>query len=183
MNNSNDQIFDHIINNNQISVNFYPQIIKAICSMLEKGINTSKINLIFKPKQILTKLEDLVSKYQAFCIYTLDEPASLILDNTDFVKDNKKKPLRVPEFKNELKTSKFFQRTQDHNILIYDKLAEFNLRNKILECCIRVIQNEIDTKPIYKTFNDLYDTFMEDNTRLIENTIQTYIFRQSEFQV
>jgi hypothetical protein len=150
--------------------------------MIEKGNNINKINFVFKNSNDNKEFDEKIKNYQAFCCFELIEPCDIILDTVDYIKDNnKKKPVKSPDFRNELKVSRFFQRVPDHNILIYDKNGEFIIRNKILECCIRAIQNEIEPKIIYKSFNELYDEYTSKCTSKIENLIQTYSFKAVEF--
>lgn len=162
-----------------VDISFYPLIVKSLCLMIERGVCINKINFVFKSPSNKV-FEDDIKKYQAFCKYDLNDDYTTILENSDFTKDHKKKPVKVPEFEEDLKTSKYFQKTVDHNILIYDKVAEFIIRNKILESAIRTIHNDIDTKPIFKTFNEAYEQVV--STSLIESTIQSYSIKPSEIQ-
>ncbi len=156
-------------------------LIKAAFNIIDKGANGNKINIQFKQPSELSKLNfiDAIKTYQAFCKYDLSEPADQILENCDYVKGNGKRPVRAPDLGDDLKLSKPMQKTADHNILIYDKVGEFNIRNKILESCIRVMQSEVETKPIFIAFNELYEEFVD--TTEIEEAIQCYSFDQSEF--
>jgi hypothetical protein len=167
--------FDKVTN-----IQFYPLIIKSLITMLEKGVNLDKIDFAFKSSDMSFSAEK-ISQYQAFCRYELSESPSIILDSTDFIKDSKKKkPISIPDFNKELKTSKVFSTTSDYKVLIYDKQAEFILRNKILESFLRATNFEADVKPIYKTFNEQYDILLSSLPLL--DSIQTYSYNSSEFK-
>jgi hypothetical protein len=160
------------------NLNFYPLLIKVLMTMLEKGINHDKIELSFKASDNSFSAEK-ISQYHALCRYELPESPSAILDSTDFIKDSKKKkPISIPDFNKEHKTSKVFSSTQEHRVLIYDKQAEFILRNKILECFLRAINFESDVKPIYKAFNEQYDILVS-SLPLFEG-VQTFAYTPSE---
>jgi hypothetical protein len=162
------------------NIQFYPMVIKALITMLEKGVNVDKIDFVFKSSDMSFSAEK-ISKYQAFCRYELSESPSIILDSTDFIKDSKKKkPMSIPDFNKELKTSKVFSTTSDYKVLIYDKQAEFILRNKILESFLRATNFEADVKPIYKTYNEQYDILVS-SLPLLES-IQKYSYNSSEFK-
>jgi hypothetical protein len=166
-----------------INLNFYSLIIKGLCTMVEKGICINKINFIFKnPSDIMKKEpEEIIKNYQAFCKYTMNEDWNVILENVDFIKDNKKKSVKVPELEGDFKIARNFAKTPEHNILIYDKIGEFVIRNKILESCIRAIHHEIETKPIFKGFNEFYEEIV--NTEFFENSLQTFVYKPAEFQI
>ena len=163
--------------------------------MIEKGVNIDKINFIFKSKEEgsdfssgsssgygSADIKERFSKYQAFCVYELPDITSAIIDTSDFGKDSKKKkPVKAPEFSSDLKNSKLYQKNAEHNVLIYDKIAEFIVRNKILEESIRAFNNELETKVIFKQFNEAYDSFV--NSLPIFNHIQLYTFNASDFVV
>jgi hypothetical protein len=142
----------------------YSYIIQALCSLLEKGMNLDKINFIFRPPLSISNnqeqltLPDYSKKYVALCIQELSEHYDDILNNVEFVKDKKKKPIKVPEFDNDIKISRYFQRTDDiKDVLIYDKYAEFVIRNKVLENCLKILSVDFESKQIFKTFNEMYE--------------------------
>jgi hypothetical protein len=155
--------------------NFYPLIMKSVCLMIDRGINADKINFISKPAGQVSSIEK-IKQYEAFCQIELDYNCQELLENVEYVKhSNKKKPIKAPEFDSEMKLAKLYQRTPEHNVLIYDKSSELVIRNKILECCLRVIcTNEIESKPIFKNFNNLYDTYVSSND--IYNITQFYSY-------
>lgn len=159
------------------SKQFYSQIIKLSCSMIEKGINIDKINFVFKSYSNNDKsFDERISRYQAFCVFDMNERFEDILDSTDYIRDMKrKKPLKSPEFDNELKVAKLFQPHAELPVLIYNKTAEFIIRNKILESCLRCINSDMETKPIFKLFNDLYEKSIISLDLM--NKIQSYSFK------
>jgi hypothetical protein len=158
--------------------------------MIEKGNNIDKINFIFKQREEaqplqhigIEELRERFNKYQAFCVYSLPDSTNNIIDTTDFTKDTKKKkPIKAPEFNMDMKTAKLYQKNSEHNILIYDKTAEFIVRNKILEESIRIYNHELETKAIFKQFNELYEDVME--SMQIYDFIQYYSYTVNDFLV
>lgn len=158
--------------------------------MIEKGNNIDKINFIFKqredgqPLQIidLEEMKARILKYQAFCVYSLPDSSNNIIDTTDFTKDTKKKkPVKAPEFSMDLKTAKLYQKNSEHNIIIYDKTAEFIVRNKILEESIRIYNHELETKAIFRQFNEMYENIID--SMQIYDIIQFYSYTINDFMI
>lgn len=181
---NNDYILKNLMEKLETEINphFYSLIIKGLCSLIEKGISIDKINFIFKNSNEIINIpyEEKIQSYQAFCQYNPNEDILNTLETVDYIKDSKKKkPIKAPEFDNEFKNSKYFNKTPDHNVLIYDKIAEIVVRNKILENCIKSINTEIDTKPIFKRVNEVYDELL--STSDIYNMIQFYSYQPNEF--
>lgn len=161
----------HELNNDTL----YGIVIKTLCHMLDKG--NDKINIIFKPPQ--SDYLERIRSFSAFCIYELRDNPVLIIETADTVKDKKKKSIKVPEIPHDLKKSKLFARTPECNVMIYDKTAEFVVRNKILTECLRTINPEIDNKPIFKQFNEIYENMV--NTSKISQEIQLYSYGPEDF--
>lgn len=165
-----------------IIINLYSNLVKALCLMIEKGHNIDKINFVFKNTNHIQKLgfEEKIATYQAFCILEMIDNYSDILDSVEYIKDSKKKKaIKAPEFDDQLIIAKYYQKNQDHNLLIYDKTAEFIIRNRILESFLRFVNNEVDSKPIFKTFNDIYESVLNDFGEF--NSTKNFRFIQSEF--
>ena len=63
--------------------------------------------------------------------------------------------------------------------MLYDRIAEFCLRNKVFECALAhfsfITNVENDTSDLFKNFNAIYDEFI-DNTQ-ISKTIQVYHYQ------
>ena len=120
--------------NTQTLLKFYSRIIKCLCSMLEKGIRSEKINFIFRPAADPVDFKSRITKYVAICKYIPNDTLENIINSVEYlsVKDPKrKKPLRLPEFDLETKTSKNFAKTQDHNVLIYNKFRFIYYKIKV----------------------------------------------------
>jgi len=97
----------------------------------------------------------------------MNKSASEIIETAEFYKDTKKKrPINLPIFDKDLIAAKIFASSAETNVLIYDKNAEFIIRNKILETFLRLSQNEVDSKAIFKQFNEKYDYFIDGILRL-----------------
>lgn len=142
--------------NNPINIEFYPMIIKSLCFLCEKGTWIDKINLIFKKSYSNPNFENKISSYQAYCKLNMNESPEEIMEVVNFVRESKKK-LKIPEFDEEITISRYFTKTADHNILIYDKNAEFIIRNKLFEMCLRTINFDVDMRQAFITFNKQYD--------------------------
>jgi len=164
---------------NQVNIEFYPIIIKALCALSEKGIWSDRINFIFKSNYSQTILEKKLATYQAICKLNMNESYDEVLDTVSFVKDSKKK-IKVPEFSDEIRLSRFFQQTSNHRVLIYDKNAEFIIRNKFLEMSLRAIVNELDSRQAFIVFNRQYDEFISFAESEIFQGMQLYEFSNSE---
>jgi hypothetical protein len=167
---------------NQINIEFYPLIIKALCTLSEKGTWSDRINFIFKSDYSQTNLEKKLATYQAICKLNLSESYDEILDTVSFVKDLKKK-IKVPEFNDEIRLSRFFQQTPNHRVLIYDKNAEFIVRNKFLEMCLRTIVNEVDSRQAFVVFNRHYEEFISLADSEIFRDIQLFEFSNNEIML
>ena len=67
---------------------------------------------------------------------------------------------------------------QEHNVLLYDRVAEFILRNKIFEQVIGhigyVLNQDIDSQPMFNTFNETYDKMIDSSD--FNKLVQVYHF-------
>ena len=127
-------------------------------------------------KKEITFIEEL-NKYEALCILEENRPTIEILDECDFVRPTRKKNVPAPEFDSEILQMKAYQNFPDlHNVILYDKMAEFLLRNKIFECALAqfhyVIGSEDETDDYFREFNPNYDELI-DNSSLYK-IIQVY---------
>jgi len=163
---------------NLVNPDFYPLIIKALCNFSEKGAFLEKINFIFK-NNYFTNFDNNIIKYQAICKLEMDDNFEEVLETTNFIKDQKKR-IKVPEFEEDVRISRYFQKTADHNILIYDKNAEFIIRNKLLEICLRTIPNELDTKQAYILFNKYYEDLISNAYSRIFKEMQIFEYLNSD---
>jgi hypothetical protein len=138
-----------------------------------------KININFKPADSkVENLEEKLVKYQGLCVLENSEKMLASLEKMEFAKDTKKKKaFKVPDISDE-RNAKAFQKTPEINILFFDKKAEFITRNKVLEAFLKLYHNkfelEIDSKTIFKVYNELYDSIFEEND--LYNKIQTFKF-------
>ena len=122
-------------------------------------------------------LADLLNKYEAICMLEWEKSTKEIINNCDYSRPNRKKNVPAPEFENEFIQLKAYQNNPEtHNVLLYDRIAEFCLRNKIFECAIShytyMTSIENDSEELFKNFNAAYDEVIDNST--ISNTIQVY---------
>jgi hypothetical protein len=159
-------------------------IIRAFISNIINGNNTDKINIKFKEESTLS-LEDKMKELKALCVYELSEDFETIFENADFSKDKKKKKgMRSPDFRFNTNI-KYFNRTGEFtNILIYNKHAEFVIRNKVFEVIVKALETitdhelDVETKNLFIKFNELYEE-MIDKTE-IYNRILCLRFKEAE---
>ena len=100
-----------------------------------------------------------------------------IINNCDFVRQNKKKNIPAPDLEQDFIQLKAYQNNPEvHNVLLYDRVAEFCIRNKIFECALAhfsyITNIENDSSELFKNFTANYDEVI-DNSQ-ISNTIQVY---------
>ena len=122
---------------------------------------------------------DLLNKYEAICMMEWEKSTNEIINTCEFVRPSKKKNVPVPDLENDFIQVKAYQNNpESHNVLLYDRIAEFCLRNKIFECALAhfsfITNVENDTAELFKNFNAAYDEVI-DNSQ-ISNTIQVYHF-------
>lgn len=147
--------------------------------LLEKSQHSDKINITFKQlDQPDITIEEKLSKFASYCIINNSFRTIASLERLDYAKDTKKKKaFKVPDFDHE-RGVKSFQKTPEINVLFYDKKAEFITRNKVLEAFLKLYHNkfeiEIDSKTIFKVFNEFYDGIMDSSD--LETKIQTFKF-------
>jgi hypothetical protein len=154
-------------------------MLKALLLLLEKSQHTEKINIIFKQlDQPDISIEEKLSKFSGYCIINNSEKTIESLERLEYTKDTKKKKaFKVPDVDHE-RAVKSFQKTPEINVLFYDKKAEFITRNKVLESFLKLYHNkfeiEIDSKTIFKVFNEFYDGIMDSSD--LGTKIQTFKF-------
>ena len=127
-------------------------------------------------------IEDRLNKYEALCMFDWKKSVPEMLEG-DFNKPNKKKSVRVPDFDSEMLTLKAYTNNPEvHNVLFYNRIAEFVLRCKVFEDCIAhfaFLSNEDpDTEEMFRGFNHCYDEMI--NRGKINNTIQVYHYAPEE---
>ena len=125
-------------------------------------------------------LADLLNKYEAICMMEWEKPTSEIINTCEYVRPSKKKNVPAPDLESDFIQVKAYQNNpESHNVLLYDRIAEFCLRNKVFECALAhfsfITNVENDTAELFKNFNAIYDEFI-DNTQ-ISNTIQVYHYQ------
>ena len=158
---------------------YYEEIVGALLSLLEKQNHVDKININFKSAEApVESLEEKLTKYQGLCVLENSERIKDSLERMEYAKDTKKKKaFKVPDVEHERNT-KAFQKTPEINVLFFDKKAEFITRNKVLEAFLKLYHNkfelEIDSKTIFKVYNEFYDANMDETG--IFNKIQTFKF-------
>ncbi len=163
----------------EIETEFYNTIIKALLILLEKSQHIEKINLNFKQEdQPNITIKEKITKYSGYCIINNSDATLEYLEKLEYAKDTKKKKaFKVPDVDQE-RGVKTFQKNANINVLFYDKKAEFITRNKVLEAFLKLYHNkfeiDIDSKTIFKMFNEFYDAKMQ--TTEIEDHIQTFKF-------
>ena len=129
-----------------------------------------------KPKKEII-FSDILNKYEAICMMEWEKSTNEIINSCYFSRPNKKKNVPAPDLENDFIQLKAYQNNpESHNVLLYDRIAEFCLRNKIFECALAqfsyITNIESDTSEMFKNFNATYDEVI-DNSQ-ISTTIQVY---------
>ena len=122
-------------------------------------------------------LADLLNKYEAICMMEWEKSTKEIINTCEFIRPSRKKNVPAPDLENDFVQVKAYQNNPEvHNVLLYDRIAEFCLRNKVFECALAhfsfITSIENDSADLFKNFNAAYDEFI-DNSQ-ISNTIQVY---------
>ena len=184
--------------------NMYKLIIRSLIDMCSKASYTDHFKLLFdkenkeeeeekkeegeeekeneeeedenKEKKEST-FEEILKKYEAICMMEWEKSTSEIINNCDFVRPSKKKNVPAPDLENDFIQLKAYQNNPEtHNVLLYDRIGEFCIRNKIFECALAhfayITNIENDSAELFKNFNATYDEVI-DNSR-ISNIIQVY---------
>ena len=182
----------------------YKLIIRSLVDMCSKASYTDHFKLLFdkegkeeeeeekkeepeeeneneEEKETIPKKEinfaDLLNKYEAICMMEWEKSTYEIINNCDYVRPSKKKNVPAPDLENDFIQLKAYQNNPEvHNVLLYDRIAEFCIRNKIFECALAhfayITNIENDSSEMFKSFNAVYDEVI-DNSR-ISNIIQVY---------
>jgi hypothetical protein len=157
----------------------------SFISSLANGKHADKINIQFKETKEGT-IHDRFKEYKALCVLEIAETLEDIFEEAEFKDKKKKKGIRTPEFRFET-SARYLTRTQEFNILIYNKKAEFLIRNKIFEIIIKHLETitehelDIETKNMFIKFNELYEA-MIDRTGIYEKLL-CLRFKDNEQQV
>ncbi len=155
-------------NKSQLDMSHYTNCVKTILQMLEKGQNAERMQFVFQ--KVENSVNEKLMSYEAILYYEMTEEWTDILENSEYVRDpKKKKALRLPNFINDNMISRYMQKTPEHNILIYNKYAEFFFRNKMIENILKTIYsrfeiNDIETKKEILKFNELYEEMLRNIT-------------------
>ena len=139
----------------------------------EENENEEKENI---PKKEIT-FPELLNKYEAICMMEWEKSTYEIINNCDYVRPSKKKNVPAPDLENDFIQLKAYQNNPEtHNVILYDRIAEFCFRNKIFECALAhfayITNIENDSSELFKNFNAAYDEVI-DYSR-ISNIIQVY---------
>ena len=139
----------------------------------EENENEEKENI---PKKEIT-FPELLNKYEAICMMEWEKSTYEIINNCDYVRPSKKKNVPAPDLENDFIQLKAYQNNPEtHNVILYDRIAEFCIRNKIFECALAhfayITNIENDSSELFKNFNAAYDEVI-DYSR-ISNIIQVY---------
>ena len=123
--------------------------------------------------------EERVRKYKALCMIEMKKPGKEMICDVDFAKSGRKKAVRAPDFEGEfLNVRAFMNLPQEHNVLLYDRCAEFILRNKIFEQVLAqigyVLNQDIDSQQMFNTFNETYDNMIDGSE--LNKIVQVYHF-------
>ena len=123
---------------------------------------------------------DLLNKYEAICMMEWEKSTSEIINTCEYIRPSRKKNVPAPDLENDFIQVKAYQNNpESHNVLLYNRIAEFCLRNKVFECALAhfsfITNVENDTSDLFKNFNAIYDEFI-DNTQ-ISKTIQVYHYQ------
>ena len=130
-----------------------------------------------KEKKKELTFADLLNKYEAICMMEWEKSTKEIINTCEFVRPSKKKNVPAPDLESDFIQVKAYQNNpESHNVLLYDRIAEFCLRNKVFECALAhftfITSMENDSAELFKNFNSAYDEVI-DNSQ-ISNTIQVY---------
>ena len=120
---------------------------------------------------------DILNKYEAVCMLEWEKSTSEIINTCEFIRPSKKKNVPAPDLENDFIQVKAYQNNPEvHNVLLYDRVAEFCLRNKVFECALAhftyVTSIENDSAEQFKSFNEIYDQYIDNSD--ISKTIQVY---------
>ena len=120
---------------------------------------------------------DVLNKYEAVCMLEWEKPTSEIINTCEFIRPSKKKNVPAPDLESDFIQVKAYQNNPEaHNVLLYDRVAEFCLRNKVFECALAhftyITSIENDSAEQFKSFNEVYDQYIDNSE--ISNTIQVY---------
>ena len=120
---------------------------------------------------------DILKKYEAICMLEWEKPTSEIINTCEFIRPSKKKNVPAPDLESDFIQVKAYQNNPEaHNVLLYDRVAEFCLRNKVFECALAhftyITSIENDSAEQFKNFNETYDQYIDNSE--ISNTIQVY---------
>ena len=134
----------------------------------DKGDKKEEKELTFK---------DVLNKYEAVCMLEWEKSTNEIINTCDFVRPSKKKNVPAPNLDSDFIQVKAYQNNPEiHNVLLYDRIAEFCLRNKVFECALAhftyITSIENDSAEQFKSFNEIYDQYIDQSD--ISNTIQVY---------
>ena len=134
----------------------------------DKGDKKEEKELTFK---------DVLNKYEAVCMLEWEKSTNEIINTCDFVRPSKKKNVPAPNLDSDFIQVKAYQNNPEiHNVLLYDRIAEFCLRNKVFECALAhftyVTSIENDSAEQFKSFNEIYDQYIDNSD--ISKTIQVY---------
>ena len=120
---------------------------------------------------------DILNKYEAVCMLEWEKSTNEIINTCEFIRPSKKKNVPAPDLESDFIQVKAYQNNPEaHNVLLYDRVAEFCLRNKVFECALAhftyVTSIENDSAEQFKTFNETYDQYIDNSE--ISKTIQVY---------
>ena len=120
---------------------------------------------------------DILNKYEAVCMLEWEKSTSEIINTCEFIRPSKKKNVPAPDLESDFIQLKAYQNNpESHNVLLYDRVAEFCLRNKVFECALAhftyITSIENDSAEQFKSFNEIYDQYIDNSE--ISKTIQVY---------
>ena len=120
---------------------------------------------------------DVLNKYEAVCMLEWEKSTSEIINTCEFIRPSKKKNVPAPDLESDFIQVKAYQNNPEtHNVLLYDRVTEFCLRNKVFECALAhftyVTSIENDSAEQFKSFNEIYDQYIDNSE--ISKTIQVY---------
>ena len=153
---------------------FYNIVLKCLINLIEK--NNEKVNIVFKEN-------NMIENYKALCLFNFPNDEVIEYNSKD---KKKKKGIKPLEYTFDI-NAKLFSKTQDANVLIYNKKAEFIVRNKVLELFMRSIEIiydeelDIDLKKIYTEFGKAYDDIII-STGIYEKYTIVDFYDKSEIQ-
>ena len=103
-----------------------------------------------EPKVDLNTLtfEERIARYEAVCMIEMAKPSKELINEVEYTKPGRKKSVKAPDFDSDITTVKAYTNLpNEHNVLLYDRVTEFLIRNKIFELALSHFSFVMNTEP------------------------------------